>query len=200
MPNKRTKKHRDHSEKHNHPHAHGATHDEFVPVRVAVLAVSDTRDFDSDKSGALICERLTAAGHTVADRKICKDEQAAIRRIVRGWASDPRVDFAIVTGGTGVTGRDVTPDAVRPLFTKHIPGFGELFRFLSYSEIGSSTIQSRADAGLVRDTLVFILPRSTGACRLALGKIILDQLDIRHRPCNFAELLPRIKHDPAPGS
>ncbi len=180
--------------------AHGAEHPDFIPVRVAVLAVSDTRDIAQDRSGGLICEKLSAAGHAVADRKICRDDIPAIQTIIKSWADDPGVDFAVVTGGTGVTGRDVTPDAIRPLFTKHIPGFGELFRFLSYSEIGSSTIQSRADAGLVGDTLVFILPGSTGACRLAMDKIILDQLDIRHRPCNFTELLPRIKHDPPPES
>lgn len=178
--------------------AHGAVHTDFVPVRVAVLAVSDTRDLASDRSGDLICEKLTRAGHAVADRKICKDNLKSIQRVIRAWAKSRNVDFVIVTGGTGVTGRDVTPDAVRPLYTKPIPGFGELFRFLSYSEIGSSTIQSRADAGLVDKTLVFILPGSTGACRLAMDKIILDQLDIRHKPCNFTELLPRIKHDPAP--
>lgn len=192
----------DHDHEHSeHPPAHaahGTTQSEFVPTRVAVLAVSDTRDLASDTSGALICGKLKDAGHIVADRKICKDDPAAIQSVVKAWAKDPGVDFVIITGGTGVTGRDVTPDAVRPLYTKHIPGFGELFRFLSYSEIGSSTIQSRADAGLVGDTLVFILPGSSGAVRLGMEKIILDQLDIRHRPCNFAELLPRIKHDPEP--
>ena len=170
----------------------------FVSVRVAVLAVSDTRDLAADTSGAAVCDKLKTAGHHVADRKICRDEVKAIQKIVKAWAKDPDVDFAIVTGGTGITGRDVTPDAVRPLYTKHVPGFGELFRFLSYSQIGTSTIQSRADAGLVGNTLVFILPGSTGAVRLAMDKIILEQLDIRHRPCNFTELLPRIKHDPAP--
>lgn len=179
-------------------HAHGVEHKKFVPVRVAVLAVSDTRDLTSDTSGAIICERLKSAGHGVADRRVCKDDPKLIQKLVKAWAKNPGVDFVIITGGTGVTGRDVTPDAVRPLYTKHVPGFGELFRFLSYSDIGTSTIQSRADAGLVGDTLVFMLPGSGGAVRLAMDKIILDQLDIRHRPCNFAELLPRIKHDPAP--
>lgn len=182
-----------------HKSAHGSEHTAFVAVRVAVLAVSDSRDLASDTSGALICERLKEAGHTVADRKICKDDLPSIQAVVKQWASDPQVDFVIVTGGTGVTGRDVTPDALRPLYTKHIPGFGELFRFLSYGEIGSSTIQSRADSGLIGDTIVFALPGSTGACRLAMDKIILDQLDLRHRPCNFVELLPRIKHDEEPG-
>ena len=186
-----------------HEHAaghssHGAAHGEFVSVRVAVLAVSDSRDMSTDKSGYLISEKLKQAGHVVADRKICKDDVKAIQKTVRGWAKDPEVDFVVITGGTGVTGRDVTPDAVRPLYTKHIPGFGELFRLLSYAEIGTSTIQSRADAGLVGDTLVFILPGSSGAVRLGMDKIILQQIDVRHRPCNFTELLPRIKHDPSP--
>lgn len=194
-------------EQHDHDHdpareshsAHGAPNPaSFVPVRVAVMAVSDSRDISTDKSGELICGKLKAAGHVVADRRICKDDLKTIQTVVKDWAKDPEVDFIIVTGGTGVTQRDVTPDAVRPLYSKHIPGFGELFRFLSYSEIGTSTIQSRADAGLVGDTLVFILPGSTGACRLAMEKIILDQIDIRHRPCNFTELLPRIRHDPVP--
>ena len=171
-----------------------------MPVRVAVLAVSDTRDLSTDKSGAQICEKLKSAGHTVADRKICRDDFQTIQDQIKSWADDPGVDFVIVTGGTGVTGRDVTPDAIRPLYTKHVPGFGELFRFLSYSEIGSSTIQSRADAGLVGDTLVFILPGSSGAVRLGMDKIILPQIDLRHRPCNFTELLPRIRHDPSPSA
>lgn len=155
--------------------------------------VSDTRTLETDTSGQLIAQKLVQAGHRVAERRICKDDAASIRRAVRGWAKDPKVDYVIVTGGTGVTRRDVTPDALAPLFTKHVPGFGELFRWLSYAEIGSSTIQSRADAGLVGDTLVFALPGSSGACRLGMEKIILPQLDIRHRPCNFTELLPRMK-------
>ncbi|MBI4180239.1 molybdenum cofactor biosynthesis protein B [bacterium] len=171
---------------------------EFVPVQVAVLAVSDSRDLTTDKSGAIIADRLSQAGHLLADRAVCRDDVKAVRRVVKTWVKNPKVDFIIVTGGTGVTQRDITPDAIRPLYTKHIPGFGELFRHLSYAEIGTSTIQSRADAGLVGDTLVFVLPGSTGAVRLAMDKIILDQIDIRHRPCNFTELLPRIRHDPAP--
>lgn len=187
------------SKKHSHAHGpHGEIHTEFVPVNTAVLAVSDTRGLAEDKSGELISAKLRDAGHRVVERRICKDDLLEIRGIVKNWAEDRSIDFVIVTGGTGVTGRDVTPDAIRPLYTKHVPGFGELFRFLSYAEIGSSTIQSRADAGLVGGTLVFVLPGSTGACKLAMDKIILSQIDIRHRPCNFAELLPRIKHDPPP--
>lgn len=184
-------------EKKHLPHDHAETR-EFVPVRVAVLAVSDSRDLSTDKSGAIIADKLIEAGHLLAERKVCKDDVKSIQKIVKAWVKDPQIDFIVVTGGTGVTGRDVTPDAVRPLYTKPVPGFGELFRFLSYSEIGSSTIQSRADAGLIGSTLVFVLPGSTGAVRLGMEKIILPQMDIRHRPCNFAELLPRIKHDPAP--
>ncbi len=167
-------------------------------VAVAVLTVSDTRTPETDTSGNTIVERLTQAGHQIADRKMCKDDDQAIRRIIADWVADPKVEFVIVTGGTGVTQRDVTPDAVRSLFTKPIPGFGELFRWLSYSEIGTSTIQSRADAGVCGDTIVFLLPGSTGACRLGMEKIILPQLDLNHRPCNLAELLPRIKQEQPP--
>lgn len=167
-------------------------------VAVAVLTVSDTRTPETDTSGNTIVERLTQAGHQIADRKMCKDDDQAIRRIIADWVADPKVEFVIVTGGTGVTQRDVTPDAVRSLFTKPIPGFGELFRWLSYSEIGTSTIQSRADAGVCGDTIVFLLPGSTGACRLGMEKIILPQLDLNHRPCNLAELLTRIKQEQPP--
>lgn len=167
-------------------------------VGVAVLTVSDTRTRETDTSGAAIVDRLLQAGHRVVDRKLCRDEYQQIRRIISDWVGDPAVEFVIVTGGTGLTQRDVTPDAVRSLFTKPIPGFGELFRWLSYGEIGSSTIQSRADAGVCGDTVVFLLPGSTGACRLGMDKIILPQLDLNHRPCNLAELLPRIKQEHPP--
>jgi len=167
-------------------------------VAVAVLTVSDTRTPETDTSGNTIVERLTQAGHRVADRKMCKDDDQTIRHIIANWVADPKIEFVIVTGGTGVTQRDVTPDAVRSLFTKPIPGFGELFRWLSYSEIGTSTIQSRADAGVCGNTIVFLLPGSTGACRLGMEKIILPQLDLNHRPCNLAELLPRIKQEQPP--
>jgi molybdopterin adenylyltransferase len=169
-----------------------------IAVAVAVLTVSDTRTFETDASGDLIVERLTKVGHRLADRRLCKDDFETIRSIIAGWVADPNVEFVIVTGGTGLTQRDVTPDAVRSLFTKPIPGFGELFRWLSFSEIGTSTIQSRADAGVCGDTIVFLLPGSTGACRLGVEQIILPQLDLNHKPCNLAELLPRIKQEAVP--
>jgi molybdenum cofactor biosynthesis protein B len=166
-----------------------------VSVAVSVLTVSDSRTPETDTSGDTIVDRLTTAGHRLADRKLCKDDYETIRLIIAGWVADPKVEFIIVTGGTGVTQRDVTPDAVRSLYTKQIPGFGELFRWLSFGEIGTSTIQSRADAGVCGDTIVFLLPGSTGACRLGMDKIILPQLDINHKPCNLTELLPRVKQE-----
>jgi molybdopterin adenylyltransferase len=167
-------------------------------VSVAVLTVSDSRTPETDTSGDTIVDRLTQAGHRVADRKLCKDDAQGIRDTIAAWVADPTVEFVIVTGWTGVTQRDVTPDAVRSLFTKPIPGFGELFRRLSYGEIGTSTIQSRAEAGVCGDTIVFLLPGSPGACRLAMEQIILPQLDVKHRPCNLSELLPRIKQELPP--
>ncbi len=165
----------------------------FIPVRVGVLTVSDTRTLETDTSGALVVERLLAAGHEVARRAIVRDDQATIREVLRGWIADPQVEVVIATGGTGVTPRDVTPEALAPLVTKPIPGFGELFRWLSFAEIGTSTIQSRAEAALCGETYVFLLPGSNGAVRTAMDKILLSQLDSRHRPCNFVELLPRIR-------
>lgn len=167
----------------------------FVPLNVAVLTVSDTRTPETDTSGALIAERLQAAGHHIAARLILADDLERLRAQVRAWIDDPNVHAVIATGGTGLTKRDVTPEALAPLFTKPIPGFGELFRMLSYAEIGSSTIESRALAGIAGDTLVFCLPGSTGACRLGMDKIILEQLDARFRPCNLVALLPRIRHE-----
>lgn len=167
----------------------------FIPLSVAVLTVSDTRTRENDTSGDLIQERLQGAGHRVADRVILRDDVEALRVQVRGWVANKSIDVIIATGGTGLTRRDVTPEAVQPLITKPIPGFGELFRWLSYEDVGTSTIQSRAEGGIADDTLVFLLPGSTGACRLAMDKIILPQLDGTHRPCNLAELLPRIRHE-----
>lgn len=164
-------------------------------VAVAVLTVSDSRTPETDTSGDIIVDRITKVGHRLADRRLCKDDFETIRMVIAGWVADPKVEFVVVTGGTGVTQRDVTPDAVRSLYTKPIPGFGELFRWLSFSEIGTSTIQSRADAGVCGDTIVFLLPGSTGACRLGMDKIILPQLDINHKPCNLTELLPRVKNE-----
>lgn len=169
-----------------------------LSVAVAVLTVSDSRTIETDTSGSAIVDRLTQAGHRVVDRKLCPDEYETIRETIAVWVADPAIEFVIVTGGTGVTQRDVTPEAVRSLFSKPIPGFGELFRWLSYREIQTSTIQSRADAGVCGDTIVFLLPGSTGACRLGMEQIILPQLDIDHRPCNLTELLPRVKHEQPP--
>lgn len=165
----------------------------FVPVGCAVLTVSDTRTLEDDRSGKVIVERLTGMGHRLESHTVVRDEKPRIQEAVAGFVADPEVDVVILTGGTGVTGRDVTPDAVAALATKHIPGFGELFRWLSYQEIGTSTIQSRADAWVCDATLVFALPGSTGAVRTAMDRILVEQLDSRHRPCNFIELLPRIK-------
>lgn len=166
---------------------------ELEPARIAVLTVSDTRTFADDRSGALIVELTTAAGHVLAAREIVKDNRELIRAQLERWIDDPQIDVIITTGGTGVTPRDVTPEALAPLVSKSIPGFGELFRWLSYADIGTSTIQSRAEAALCKDTYVFLLPGSTGGVRLAMEKILLQQLDSRHKPCNFMMLLPRIR-------
>jgi len=165
----------------------------FVPVHVAVVTVSDTRTEPTDTSGTTIVERLVGAGHRVAARTIVPDDRATITETLRTFIQDPDIDVVITTGGTGVTRRDVTPEAMAPLVTKPIPGFGELFRWLSFEEIGTSTIQSRAEAALCDTTYVFLLPGSPGAVRTAMDRILLQQLDIRHRPCNFVELLPRIR-------
>lgn len=172
----------------------------FQALKVAVLTVSDTRTRDNDTSGDVIEARLRETGHDVPARVICRDDVALIRGQLHAWIADADIDAIIVTGGTGLTRRDVTPEALAPLVTKPIPGFGELFRMLSYAEIGTSTVQSRAEAAVAGDTLVFLLPGSTNACRLGMDKIILPQLDLSHRPCNLAELLPRIRHEPAPES
>ncbi len=168
---------------------------EFIPVHVAVLTVSDTRTVETDTSGGTVVERLEGAGHVVKARAIVTDNRDKVRGQLEAWIADPDIEFVIVTGGTGVTPRDITPEAMAPLVTKPIPGFGELFRMISYDEIGTSTIQSRAEAALCDKTYVFLLPGSTGACRTAMDKILLSQLDVRHRPCNFAELLPRIRNE-----
>jgi molybdopterin adenylyltransferase len=165
----------------------------FAPVNIAVLTVSDTRSEETDKSGALLVEKLLEAGHTLAEKAIIRDEQAAIVAKLRSWIADPAVEVVLATGGTGVTGRDVTPEAFAEVYEKEIPGFGELFRMLSYDLISTSTIQSRATAGVAGGTYLFALPGSTGACRDAWDGILLSQLDIRHKPCNFAELLPRLQ-------
>lgn len=160
-----------------------------VPLRVAVLTVSDTRTPDNDTSGDALVNHLQAAGHALAERKIVKDDVYQIRAIISQWIADASISAIITTGGTGFSGRDSTPEAIAPLFDKNIEGFGELFRAVSYEEIGSSTIQSRALAGLANNTVIFCVPGSTGACHTAWEKIIKEQLDSRHRPCNFVGVL-----------
>lgn len=164
---------------------------ETLPLGVAVLTVSDTRTAANDGSGDYLAASAVDAGHTLVDRAILTDDIYVLRAKVSAWIADPRVQVLLVTGGTGFTGRDVSPEALTPLFDKTIDGFGELFRQLSYAEIGSATIQSRAFAGLANATLIFGLPGSTGACRTGWEKIIRPQLDATNRPCNFATLLPR---------
>ncbi|MBV9558475.1 MAG: molybdenum cofactor biosynthesis protein B [Pseudolabrys sp.] len=165
---------------------------EFLPVRIAVLTVSDTRGPAEDKSGDTLVERLAAAGHVLADRAIERDDLDAIVERLATWIADPAIDVVLSTGGTGVTGRDVTPEAVEAVAEKMIPGFGELFRWQSYATIGTSTIQSRACACVAGGTYVFALPGSTGAVKDAWDGILRDQLDSRFRPCNFVELMPRL--------
>ncbi|HCK80887.1 MAG TPA: molybdenum cofactor biosynthesis protein B [Candidatus Competibacter sp.] len=165
----------------------------FLPLAIAVLTVSDTRTEADDASGRTLVERLTAAGHRLVDRTLVPDDIYRIRAVVSGWIADPEVAVVLVTGGTGMTGRDSTPEAVRPLLDKEIPGFGELFRMLSWEEIGPSTLQSRTLAGLANATFIFCLPGSTGACRTGWDRILQPQLDARTRPCNFVELLPRLR-------
>tara|TARA_R110001592_G_scaffold86883_2_gene256627 strand:+ start:147 stop:674 length:528 start_codon:yes stop_codon:yes gene_type:complete len=166
---------------------------EFLPVNIAVLTVSDTRTLADDRSGDTLVERLTAAGHNLAARAIVKDDAAVIADQFRQWINDPAVDCIISTGGTGVTGRDVTPEALDAVAEKIIPGFGEMFRWISFQKIKSSTIQSRACAGVANGTYIFVLPGSTGACKDGWDEILVHQLDIRHKPCNFVELMPRLK-------
>lgn len=169
---------------------------EFIPINIAVLTVSDTRTVETDTSGGYIVERMTAAGHRIAARAIVIDSELLIRAQLAAWIADPGIDVVIATGGTGVTPRDVTPEALAPLVTKPIVGFGELFRHLSYADIGAATIQSRAEAALCGQTYVFLLPGSTGGVKLGVDKILVSQLDHRTRPCNFVMLLPRIKGEP----
>jgi len=166
---------------------------ELKPLRVAVLTVSDTRNEVTDKSGALLVERLRAAGHVLAAKAIVRDEIYAIRALVSAWIADPQVEVVITTGGTGLTGRDGTPEAIGVLLDKEIQGFGELFRSISFAEIGASSFQSRCLAGVANATYVFCLPGSSGACATGWDKLIGPQLDYRTRPCNLAELIPRLK-------
>ena len=164
----------------------------FLPVNIAILTVSDTRTLDDDKSGAVLVERLEKAGHKLADRKIVADDFEQIKKCLQEWVKNPEVDAVISTGGTGVTGRDTTPEAFNAVYDKEIPGFGELFRMLSYKKIGTSTIQSRATGGVAAGTYLFALPGSSGACKDGWDDILVYQLDRRHRPCNFVELMPRL--------
>jgi len=163
----------------------------FTPLRIAVTTVSDSRTPDNDTSGDLLCDKLQAAGHELAERLICPDDRYQLRALFSRWIAEPDLRVVISTGGTGITGRDTTPEAILPLFDKTIDGFGELFRQLSFQEIGASTVQSRAVAGIANGTLVFCLPGSTGACRTAWDGILNAQLDSRTRPCNFAQLIAR---------
>ncbi len=165
----------------------------FVPVRIAVLTVSDTRDLASDRSGDTLVGRVAAAGHELAAREILRDEAGLIEAQLRAWIAEPTVDCVITTGGTGITGRDVTPEAFARVLEKEITGFGELFRMLSYAKIGTSTIQSRAIGGVAGGTYLFALPGSTGACKDAWDDILVHQLDSRFRPCNLVELMPRLQ-------
>src|SRR5580700_1844642 len=164
----------------------------FVPLKIAVLTVSDTRDLAGDKSGATLVGRIEAAGHAVAGRAIVTDDAAAIRARVQAWIDDPAVDVVITTGGTGFTGRDVTPEALEPLFEKRMEGFATLFLMVSHAKIGTSAIQTRATAGVAGASYIFCLPGSPGACRDAWDEILVHQLDYRYRPCNFVEIMPRL--------
>ena len=164
----------------------------FLPLNIAVLTISDTRSLEDDKSGTTLAERLVAAGHTLAAREIIVDDVDAIRIIIKRWIADPGVDAVITTGGTGFTGRDVTPEAIEPLFEKQMDGFSIAFHMLSYAKIGTSTIQSRATAGVAGATFIFCLPGSPGACRDGWDGILAAQLDYRTKPCNFVEIMPRL--------
>jgi len=164
---------------------------DFIPVNIAVITVSDTRTDEDDKSGYILKDRIEAAGHNVAAKIIVKDDKPSITKALEDFIKDDGIDVVISTGGTGITGRDVTPECFEALYTKAIPGFGELFRMLSYDLIGTSTIQSRATGGIANTTLLFALPGSTGAVKDGWDKILVTQLDNRFRPCNFVELMPR---------
>ena len=165
---------------------------EFIPVRIAVLTVSDTRELAEDRSGDVLVARLEAAGHVLADRKILRDERAEIAQQLRDWCDDPQIDVVISTGGTGLTGRDVTVEAHRDVYEKEIDAFGTVFTIVSMQKIGTSAVQSRATGGVANGTYLFALPGSPGACKDAWDEILQKQLDYRHRPCNFVEILPRL--------
>lgn len=164
----------------------------FVPLKIAVLTMSDTRSLAEDKSGTILVNRIEQAGHVMADRAMCKDDIEQIQTRVSQWISDKDIDVIITTGGTGFTGRDVTPEALTPLFEKQMDGFSHVFHHVSFQKIGTSTIQSRATAGVANSTYIFALPGSSGACKDAWDEILVYQLDYRHQPCNFVEILPRL--------
>lgn len=164
----------------------------FIPINIAVLTVSDTRTLETDKSGDTLVKMIEAAGHTISERAIVTDDIDKLRSKVRGWIDDPGIDAVITTGGTGFTGRDVTPEALQPLFEKHIDGFSAVFHMISYQKIETSTVQSRACAGSANGTFIFCLPGSPGACKDAWGGILQYQFDNRHQPCNFVEIMPRM--------
>lgn len=172
----------------------------FIPVGIAVLTVSDTRTAADDRSGDTLAARIADAGHRLVARAIVKDDKAAIFEQVQGWTTDPEIDVVITTGGTGFTGRDVTPEALEPLFEKKMDGFSEVFHRISYDKIGTSTIQSRATGGVANATFIFVLPGSPGACKDAWDGIIRLQLDYRHMPCNFVEIMPRLDENLKRGS
>ncbi len=164
----------------------------FIPVRIAILTISDTRTLEDDVSGKTLADRAAEAGHALSARKLVKDDVRAIRHVIRDWTNRDDVDVIITTGGTGLTGNDVTIEAMRPLFEKEIDGFGMLFHMISFPKIGTSTIQSRATAGVMKGRYIFCLPGSPGACRDGWDEILKSQLDVRHRPCNFVEIMPRL--------
>ena len=165
---------------------------DFKPVRIALLTVSDTRTFENDTSGDLLAARIAEAGHTLADRQLLRDDVADLQACVKAWIEDPNVDVVVSTGGTGLTGRDITPEAVTPLFEKRIEGFDTVWHMVSYQSVGLSTLQSRACAGVANGTIIFCLPGSNGACKDGWDNIIRWQLDSRHKPCNLVELMPRL--------
>ena len=173
----------------------GSNERSFIPLDIAVLTISDTRTEADDKSGKLLCDRIKTAGHTMHEKVIVPDDIYKIREIVSGWIANTKPDVVITTGGTGITGKDGTPEAIQPLLDKEISGFGEMFRVLSYETIKTSTLQSRAFAGVANSTFIFCLPGSTGACAEAWDKLISHQLDYRSRPCNLVELMPRLSEN-----
>ena len=165
----------------------------FIPVKIAILTISDTRTLENDVSGQTLTDRIAESGHNLSARKVVKDDVRAIRHVIRDWTNRNDIDVIITTGGTGLTGNDITIEAVRPLFEKEIDGFGTLFHIISYPKIGTSTIQSRASAGIMKGKYIFCLPGSPGACKDAWHGILKWQLDNRHRPCNFVEIMPRLE-------